>query len=149
MSCEALELTVDKFRFSFPADLLYSDAGVWVKFEEKNARIGLSDFTQLRNGDVTFVEMKEEGTKVNAGDEIGVVETIKANLSVPSPVTGTVAAINVALETSPELVNQDPYGRGWLAVIQVADIDASRRRLKPAQDYLEDVRILAEAEIIR
>ncbi len=144
-----LELNVDKFVFRFPADLVYSDAGVWVRFEGKSGRIGLSDFTQLRNGDVTFVEMKAEGAKVNAGDEIGVVETIKANLSVPSPVGGTISEINTALEMSPELVNQDPYGKGWLAVIEVADSSGARHGLKLAADHLEAVRALAEAEIIR
>ncbi len=146
---EVLELKVDKFVFRFPADLLFSEAGVWVRFEETGARIGLTDYTQLRNGDVTFVEMKPRGTEVPAGGELGTVETIKANLSVPSPAGGTISGINAALETSPELVNQDPYGRGWLAVIEVADVAAARRGLKTAPDHLELVRRLAEAETIR
>ena len=149
MSDEILELAVDKFLLRFPADLFYSDAGIWARFEGGKVRIGLSDFTQLRNGDVTFVEMRAEGTEVQAGDEIGVIETIKVNLSVPSPVGGTVVEVNPALESSPELVNQDAYGKGWLVVIEVADIDTSRRGLKSAADHLHAVRSQAEAEIIR
>jgi glycine cleavage system H protein len=146
---KALELIIDKFVFRFPEDILYSDAGIWAKFKGSRARIGLSDFTQQRNGDVTFVEMKEEGTSVHAGDEVGVVETIKVNLSIPSPVGGTVAEINPALEASPELVNLDPYDKGWLAVVEVEDGDAARSALKTASDYLVLVRVQAEAEIIR
>jgi arsenate reductase (thioredoxin) len=144
-----LELAVDKFLFRFPADLYYSEAGIWVKFEERRARIGLSDFTQQRNGDVAFAEPKEEGTQVRLGDEVAVVETIKVNLSIPSPVGGKVVEVNNNLLTAPELVNQDPYGKGWLAVLEVEDSDAARRGLKTAADYLALAKVQAEAEVLR
>jgi glycine cleavage system H protein len=144
-----LELQVDKFIFHFPEDLYYSDAGIWAKFEGRRVRIGLSDFTQQRNGDVTFVEVKEEGTAVLAGHEVGVVETIKVNLSIPSPIGGAVAEINRKLEVSPELVNQDPYDKGWLAVMEVEDGDAARNALKTAAEYLAFARVEAEAETLR
>ena len=149
MNGRYLKLKVDKFIFHFPEDLYYSDAGIWAKFEGRRVRIGLSDLTQQRNGDVTFVEVKEEGTAVRAGDEIGIVETIKVNVSIPSPVGGTVAEINLTLEASPELVNQDPYNKGWLAVVEVEDGDAARKALKTAADYLALARGQAEAEILR
>ena len=149
MNGRILELKVDKFIFHFPEDLYYSDAGIWAKFEGRRVRIGLSDFTQQRNGDVTFVEVKEEGTAVPAGDEIGVVETIKVNVSIPSPIGGAVAEINRTLEVSPELVNQDPYEKGWLAVVEVEDGDVARNALKTAADYLALARGQAEAEILR
>ena len=145
----SLELSVDKFIFRFPEDFLYSDAGVWAKFEGRRVRIGLSDFTQQRNGDVTFVEMKDEGTPVRAGDEVGVIETIKVNLSVPSPVGGTVVEVNRALEESPEFVNQDPYDKGWLVIIEVESGGAAIESLKPAAKYLELARAQADAEILR
>jgi glycine cleavage system H protein len=145
----ALELSFDKFVFRFPEDILYSDAGIWAKFEGRRARIGLSDFTQQRNGDVTFVEMKEEGTSVRAGDEVGIIETIKVNLSVPSPVGGRIVELNRALEESPEFVNQDPYDKGWLAILEVEDGEAALKGLKTAADYLELARAQAEAEILR
>lgn len=149
MPSEVLEVTVDKFRFRFPSDLLYSDAGVWVRFEGTRARIGISDFTQQRNGDVAFAEPKEPGAVVKAGEEAAVVETIKINLSIPSPVAGKVVATNGDLLNSPELVNQDPYGRGWLAVLEVEDPDGERRRLKSAAEYLALAKAQAEAEALR
>jgi arsenate reductase len=144
-----LELSVDKFLFRFPADLHYSEAGIWVRFEGSRARIGLSDFTQQRNGDVAFAEPKEEGTQVRLGDEVAVVETIKVNLSIPSPVAGKVVEINGDLLTAPELVNQDPYGKGWLAVLEIKDGEAARGTLKTAADYLALTKVQAEAEVRR
>ena len=149
MDGKTLELRVDKFIFRFPEDLYYSDAGIWVKIEGQLAWIGLSDFTQQRNGDVAFAEPKEAGTKVGAGDEVAVVETIKVNLSIPSPVGGTVVEVNRDLETSPELVNLDPYGKGWLAIVELEDKDRACGTLKTAADYLEFARIQAEAEVAR
>jgi glycine cleavage system H protein len=144
-----LELAVDKFLFRFPSDLYYSEAGVWVKFEGRRARVGLSDFTQQRNGDVAFAEMKEAGTTVPAGEEMGVVETIKVNLSLPAPVHGTIVEVNGELATAPELVNQDPYGKGWLAVLEVADGEAASASLKTAEEFLNLAKALAEAEVRR
>jgi arsenate reductase len=144
-----LELAIDKFLFRFPADLYYGDAGIWVRFEGRRARIGLTDFTQQRNGDVAFAEPKEVGTPVRAGDEVAVVETIKVNLSIPSPVGGKVVEVNNDLLPSPELVNQDPYGKGWLAVLEVEDGEAARRALKTAADYMALAKAQAEAEVRR
>ncbi|MCX6568065.1 MAG: glycine cleavage system protein H [Candidatus Aminicenantes bacterium] len=149
MSVEILEVTVDKFLFRFPSDLLYSDTGLWVRFEGTRARIGVSDFTQQRNGDVAFAEPKEVGTTVEAGDEAAVVETIKVNLSLPAPFTGKVLETNGDLLNSPELVNQDPYGRGWLAVLEVEDPDGARRSLKSAAEYMALAKAQAEAETRR
>jgi glycine cleavage system H protein len=149
MSDKILELAVDKFLFRFPAGLYYSEAGVWVRFEGNRARIGLSDYTQQRNGDVAFAEPKEEGTQVRFGDEVAIVETIKVNLSIPSPVTGKVIEVNGELLASPELVNQAPYGKGWLAVLEVEDDEAARRGLKTAAEYLALAKVQAEAEVLR
>ncbi|HOW85743.1 MAG TPA: glycine cleavage system protein H [Candidatus Aminicenantes bacterium] len=146
---KTMELTVDKFTFRFPIDLFYSDAGVWVRFEGSRARIGLSDFTQQRNGDVAFAESKEPGTQVKRGDEAAVVETIKVNLSLPSPVDGRVVETNGELLNSPELVNQDPYGRGWLAVLEVEDAGAARSALLTAAEFMARAKAQAEAEVLR
>jgi glycine cleavage system H protein len=144
-----LKLRVDKFTFLFPAGLSYSGAGVWVRFEGPRARIGLSDFTQQRNGDVAFAEPKEAGTVVKAGDEAAVVETIKVNLSIPSPVSGRIAETNGDLLASPEIVNQDPYGKGWLAVLEVEDEAGARKALMTADEYMAAVKVQAEAEALR
>lgn len=149
MAGEILELTVDKFRFRFPSDLLYSPAGVWVRIEGARARIGLSDFTQQRNGDVAFAEPKGAGTRVGSGEEVALVETIKVNLSIPSPMDGRVVEVNADLPNSPELVNQDPYGKGWLAVLEIGDPEAVRGGLKSAAEYMALARAEAEAETLR
>lgn len=149
MGSGILELAVDKFRFRFPEDLFYSDAGVWVRFEALRVRIGLSDFIQQRNGDVAFVEMKEPGTALRPGEEMGVVETIKVNLSIPSPIGGKIVEANGDLADSPELVNQDPYGKGWLAVLEVEDAASAGASLKTATDYLAMARAQAEGEVRR
>jgi glycine cleavage system H protein len=149
MANEILEVTVDKFRFRFPADLFFSEAGVWVRFEGTRARIGLSDFTQQRNGDVAFAEPKEVGALVKGGDEVAVVETIKVNISLPAPVAGKVVETNGDLLNSPELVNQDPYGKGWLAVLEVDDAGAARKALKSAVEYMALAKVQAEAETLR
>jgi glycine cleavage system H protein len=149
MSETVLELAVDKFRFRFPADLSYSEAGIWVRFEGSRARIGLSDFTQQRNGDVAFAEPKDAGTVVRPGDEVAVVETIKVNISIPAPVGGKVIEINGDLPAAPEFVNQDPYGKGWLAVLEVGDAAAAKASLKTAAEYMVLAKAQAEAEVLR
>ena len=149
MENKRLELTVDKFIFRFPAGLLYSEDGLWVEFEGQRARIGLSDFTQQRNGDVAFAMPGEVGTRVRKGDEVAVVETIKVNLSLPSPVAGKVIETNQELVAAPELINQDPYGKGWLSVLEVEDPDAARGSLRTAAEYLILAKAQAEAEVSR
>ncbi len=149
MSDTIMELAIDKFLFRFPTDLYYNEAGVWVRFEGNRARIGLSDYTQQRNGDVTFVEPKEAGALVRTGEEVATIETIKINFSIPSPVTGRIVEVNGDLLTSPEFVNQDPYGKGWLAVLEVEDAGSARRGLKTAAEYLPLAKGQAEAEALR
>ena len=149
MSAEALELRIDKFTFRFPDGLYFSDAGVWVRFEGPRAWIGLSDFTQQRNGDVAFAEPKEVGTRVRTGEEVALVETIKVNLSIPAPVGGKIFEVNGDLLNSPELVNQDPYGKGWLAVLEVEGGEAARGALKTAAESMALAKAQAEAEAVR
>ena len=149
MSGTVMELAVDKFLFRFPSDLSYGEAGLWVRFEGDKARIGLSDYTQQRNGDAAFAEPREVGARVRMGEEVAVVETIKVNLSIPSPVGGRIVEINGDLLRSPELVNQDPYGQGWLAVLEVENDEAARRGLKTAAEYLALAKVQAEAEVLR
>jgi glycine cleavage system H protein len=145
---EFLELTVDKFTFRFATDRYYHPDGIWALPEEDNrVRIGLSDFAQQSNGDVAFAEVKPVGTTVTFGEEVASIETIKANVFVPTPVSGTVVEVNQALEVRPELINEDPYGEGWLAVIAASDWEADRARLLDAQAYLERVREIAEEEM--
>ncbi len=149
MNENVLELAVDKFLFRFPAELFYSGEGMWVNFEGGRARIGLSDFTQQRSGDVAFAIPKEAGTRIRPGDEVAVIETVKVNLSLPSPIAGTVVETNADLVSAPELVNQDPYGKGWLSVLEIEDVEEARGSLKTADEYLALAKIQAEAEVLR
>jgi len=141
-----LETTVDKFIFRVATDRLYSPEGAWALADGDRIRIGTTDFLQQRSGDVAFVEVKPEGTAVAAGDEVAMIETIKANVEVPSPVGGNVVEVNPAMELSPEAINQDPYGEGWLAVIEASDWPADRERLLDPQAYFEVMRAQAEEE---
>jgi len=141
-----LETTVDKFTFKVAKDRYYTGEGVWAKPEGSRVRIGLADFLQQRSGDVAFAEVKPAGTAVAFGDEIAVIETIKVNVSLASPVHGAVAETNPAMATAPEAINQNPYGAGWLVVIEATDWEADRIRLLDAEAYFRLMRGQAEEE---
>ncbi len=147
MSEQMLKVTIDKFTFIVPADLFYSDVGIWVKPEGRRARLGLSDFAQQSNGDVAFVKVKPMGTKLEHGDEFGEIETVKVNVSFPSPVRGTIEEVNRSLADAPELINKDPYGKGWMAVVELSDAENALAHLLDAEAYLALVRDQAEAEM--
>jgi len=154
---EFLELTVDKFTFRTATDRYYNSEGVWALAEVSSlplgegpgvrVRIGLSDFLQQRSGDVAFAEVMSEGTVLAFGDEVAVIETIKAEVGLPSPLAGEVVEVNQAMEITPEVINQEPYGEGWLAVIEAEDWEADRARLLDPQDYFALVKEQAEEEL--
>ena len=141
-----LETTVDKFTFKVAVDRFYNEEGVWAKEENGRVRIGLSDFVQQRSGDVAFAEVKPVGTVLAAGEEVAVIETIKVNITYTSPVNGKVVDVNPAMNDAPEAINQDPYGAGWLTVIEVADWDSERAKLLDPQTYFNIMKGQAEEE---
>jgi len=147
MGSEFIETTVDKFVFRVKRGCWYSPPGVWVQPENGVCRVGLSDFLQQRSGDVAFVDVQPVGTVLTAGDEFASIETMKADLSLESPVSGTITAVNQQLASSPELVNQDAYDQGWLALIELSDWEADRRTLLDAERYLEMMRDQALEEM--
>jgi len=149
MGDEFLQTVVDKFIFRVRRSCWYSPSGVWVQREDNIGRVGVSDFLQQSSGDVAFVEVRPVGTAVAAGDELASVETMKVNLSLESPVSGTIVAVNERLEDSPELANQDPYGEGWLALIELSDWEADRQALLDAAHYLEAIRAQALEDLGR
>ncbi|HEX6401224.1 MAG TPA: glycine cleavage system protein GcvH [Actinomycetota bacterium] len=106
----------------FPEDLRYSKEHEWARTEDDGRiRVGITDFAQDALGDVVYVDLPEPGTTVTAGQAFGEVESTKSVSDVYAPVSGTIVERNGALEESPELVNQQPYGDGWLVAIEVSD----------------------------
>ena len=140
---------MDKFRFKVAPDRLYTEEGMWAKPETGRVRVGLSDFLQQRSGDVAFAEVKPAGACVKAGEEIASIETVKVNVSLGSPVAGRVAETNPALQGAPEVINSDPYGDGWLAIVEASDWPASQRCLLTPEAYLNVVKRLAGKEASR
>jgi len=140
MGEEFLETTVDKFTFRVKRNCWYSADGVWVQLEGDRARLGLTDYLQQSSGDMAFVEVRPSGTQLKAGDELASVETMKVQMEVASPLSGTVIELNERLEANPELVNEDPYGEGWLAVIEPSAWETERASLMSDEQYLDLVR---------
>jgi glycine cleavage system H protein len=144
---DPLEFQVGKFMFRIATDRLYSDEGMWVKAGDRLVEVGITDYLQQRSGDVAFAEVKPTGTLVNMGDELVVIETIKVNISLSSPVSGKVIEANPAMETAPEVINQDPYGAGWMVRIELADGNSELKNLYTPQEYFEKTRHEAEQEV--
>ena len=142
-----LELTIDKFTFRVAIDRYYSPEGVWAKPEGQLVRIGLTDYLQQRSSDIAFAEIMPEGTVLAFGDEVAVIETIKVNISLGSPASGKIVAVNPEMETAPEIINQDPFEKGWVAVIQAHDWLADRARLLDAQAYFSKIKAEGEEEV--
>ena len=143
---EFLEVTVDKFTFKVAADRFYTHEGLWVLPEADRVRIGLSDFLQQRSGDIAFAEIQPIDTVLAIGDEVASIETIKVNVALSSPISGQVIEVNPAMDTTPEAINQDPYGAGWLAVIAASDWEADRTQLLDPPAYFALMKAEAEAE---
>ena len=107
-----------------PAELLYRESHEWVRDEDDGTVIvGISDHAQAQLGDMVFIELPEPGMSYDQGDACAVVESVKAASDIYAPVSGEVLEVNSALEDSPELVNNDPYGDGWLFRMQLSDPD--------------------------
>lgn len=104
-----------------PDELRYSSDHEWIRIEDGKVRIGITDYAQDALGDVVFVQVPDAGQGADAGAAIGEVESTKSVSEIYAPLAGTVVEINPDLESSPELVNSDPYGAGWIAVIEPAD----------------------------
>ena len=111
---------------NIPADLKYTKDHEWVKIEGDTATIGITEFAQKELGDIVFIEVDGLDEDLNTGDVFGTVEAVKTVSDLFMPVSGNVSEMNEALEDSPEIVNQDPYGKGWLIKVKLtADADSS------------------------
>lgn len=117
-----------------PAELLYSKDHEWVKVEDGRAVVGITDFAQDQLGDVVFVEVPEAGAELGVGDGLTTIESVKAVSDVYSPLGGKIAQTNEELGDAPQLINEDPYGKGWIAVLEIADA-AELKGLLTAEEY--------------
>ncbi|MCC5467550.1 glycine cleavage system protein GcvH [Pelosinus baikalensis] len=106
---------------NIPKELKYSKDHEWVKVEGKVAIIGVTDFAQSQLGDVVFVELPDESGTVKVGDGFSVIESVKAVSDIYAPVSGKIVKVNQALTDTPDLINQEPYGEGWIVVIEMSD----------------------------
>ncbi len=119
---EFREVTVGKFIFRVKVGYLYTDEGLWLAPQASagTVRVGLSDYRQQSSGDAAFVELPAVGQALHSGDDLANVETVKVDLTVPAPFAAEVIAVNALLANAPELINQDPYGAGWLVELKPA-----------------------------
>lgn len=134
---EFLEAAYEKFVFKVKEGCLYNRDDFWARVEGQVATVGVADYLQKIKGDVAFLETVEPGAEVKQGQEIGKVETIKATFGIISPVTGKVAEVNEELEASPHLINQDPFGEGWVYKIELTGLEGDKGALLSSGDYFE------------
>jgi len=124
--------------FEIPDDCGFLESHEWARQADGTVRVGISDFAQDELGDVVFVELPGEGEEFGREDDFGVVESIKAVSDIYTPVAGTVTEVNEALLDEPELINEDPYGDGWMIVLDPADEDPLEGLLSP-EEYREQI----------
>lgn len=118
---------------NIPDDLKYTKDHEWVKVTGKTARIGITDYAQDALGDVVFVELPQLNASFSPGESFSEVESTKSVSEIYTPLAGTVSAVNTALETTPELINSDPYGDGWLCELEIGDASSSDSLLDAAE----------------
>ncbi|PSP85824.1 glycine cleavage system protein H [Halobacteriales archaeon QS_6_64_34] len=124
--------------FNVPDDLRYLESHEWVHTDGATARVGITDFAQDELGDVVFVELPDGGDNLTAGEAFGVVESIKAVSDVYAPISGTVTAVNESLFDRPELLNEDPFGDGWMLEVEVGD-EGELDELLSAEEYRDQI----------
>lgn len=122
----------------FPEGLKYSKEHEWVLVEDKIATIGITDYAQQELGDIVYVELPEVGEKIVKDDPFGAVESVKAVSDIYAPVSGTVIEVNDSLPDSPETINDDAYGDGWMVRVEMSDMD-DLKDLMSAEEYAEYV----------
>ncbi len=116
-----------------PTDLRYHQEHEWIRLNGAQGTIGISHFAQDALGDIVFIDLPKVGTTVKAGQQIGEVESTKTTSTIYTPVSGTIVKVNTDLKDHPEIVNADPYGKGWLAVIDLSDLTEVDKLMTAAQ----------------
>lgn len=127
---------MEGIKMTTPKELRYSEEHEWVKVEGGNARIGITHFAQSELGDIVFVELPEVGTELKADEPFGSVESVKTVSELYAPVSGKVVEVNEELSDSPEYVNESPYDKAWMIVIEPSD-SSEIEQLMTAEQYEE------------
>lgn len=120
---------------NIPSDLLYTKDHEWVRIADDIATIGITDYAQGELGDVVYLELPAVGDEVRQGKAFGTIEAVKAVSDLYSAVSGKIEEVNAALADTPELVNQDPYGKGWMIKIKVSNLEAEKKSLLTPEAY--------------
>lgn len=147
MSDTVFEVTYDKFIFKVDKGCLYHAKECWARQEGDIAVVGITDFLQKTAGDVAFVELPEKGATLLQGGDAGVMETIKATVTLISPVSGKVSEVNTSLDEEPQRLNSDPYGTGWLFKLKVNRWEEEKEELMEPESYLPIMKKKIEQEL--
>lgn len=121
-----------------PDDLKYHKEHTWLKVTGKKATMGITDYAQDSLGDIVYIDLPEVDSDVEVNSEIGEIESTKATSSLIAPVTGRIVEVNEDLSESPEIINEDPYGKGWIAIIELDDT-SELEDLMDSSEYLKYV----------
>lgn len=135
MGNDLWEVTYDKFIFRVESSYLYHPDECWVNRDGDLVTIGVTDFFQKTAGDVIFIELPETGAELTKGNEAGMIETIKVNVAMVSPISGTIKEVNSGLKDNPQWVNNEPYGEGWLFKMAPSNWEADKKELMEARVY--------------
>ena len=122
----------------YPKDLRYSSEHEWAKVEQRRVRVGVTKFAADKLSDVVFVELPQVGAQVTYMEPFGVIESVKAVSDLYAPVSGRVVEVNTSLSEAPEVVNTDPYGRGWIILVEPKDLK-ELDKLMTAEQYLKAI----------
>ena len=147
MAGEFLETTADKFVFKVKRGFFYNREDCWVEIKENVTTIGITDFAQRVAGDVVFVDTLEGGSMLKQGEPMGNLETIKLNLELVSPVSGTIEEVNEVLSDKPELINEDSFGQGWIYQVKGEKIEEEVKTLLRDEEYFALMKEKIEKEL--
>jgi len=128
--------------YEIPDKLYYSKEHEWVRLEGKEAVVGITDYAQKQLHEIVYVEVQKEGSEVKQFQTMGTVESVKSVSDVFSPVTGKITKVNRELTDSPERLNEDPYGKGWLAKIDLTDFKKDMEKLLTAAQYADYIKTM-------
>ncbi|RLF17580.1 MAG: glycine cleavage system protein GcvH [Thermoprotei archaeon] len=123
--------------YEVPEGLYYSENHVWVKVEDGKARVGITDYAQKNLKQIINISLLDPGSTVNVGDAFGSAESLKAAVDLISPISGTIKEVNAEVQSNPSVLNEDPYGKGWLVVIEASNLDEELKNLMTADKAAE------------